>query len=175
MVWLKFPCYFMENFTMKYKRKGKKQTKRVKISPIKMSRTQKLTDKYLKRQNNLGNLKMSMVSEGHEIKTPAMGHVNQLWSRSKHNLTKGNYSKAAMFKLGALTVLASLVSPYSVGQLDKGRVGDERTGIHTFEDPNTLLKWHDPKLDIKKGKRMKREEKRLNKIFTRKYSKKKQN
>ena len=118
--------------TMKYKRKGKRQTKRVKISPIKMSRTQKLTDKYLKRQDKLGNLKLDMVSEGHQIRAPAIGDVNKLWSRSKHNLKKGNYSKATMFKLGALTVLASLVSPYSVGQLDKGRVGDERTGIHAF-------------------------------------------
>jgi len=144
--------------TMKYKRTGKRQTQRVKISPIRLSNTQKINDKYLKRQDKLGNLKMSMISEGHEIKAPSMGHVNQLWSRSKRNLTKGNYSKAAMFKLGALTVLASLVSPYSVGQLDKSRVGEERTGIHSLEDPNTLLKWHGPKLDIKKGKRIRKEQ-----------------
>ena len=65
-----------------------------------------------------------------------------------------------MFKLGALTVLASLVSPYSVGQLDKGRVGDERTGIHSLEDPNTLLKWHDKRLNIKGGPKMSRKQRR---------------
>ena len=146
--------------TMKNKKLWKKYTRRVKKSPIKMSRRHNLTNKHFKKQENLANYKQALLSKGPEIRAPVIGDVNKLWSKSKHSLLKGNYSKATMFKLGALTILASLVSPYSVGQFDKGRVGDERTGIHALEDPNTFLKWHNKELNIKGRSTMSRKQRR---------------
>ena len=104
---------------------------------------------------------LKMRQEGSRQKvTPVLGTAKELLEKAKRQMAQGKYGKASMNISLAVLIISSYNPMLPDSGLDRGRMGERRSGIHAVEDGDTLLTYNDPILFAKSNVTFNRGEKR---------------
>ena len=118
--------------------------------------------RHLQQSSILGQKQLlKMRQEGYRQKvTPVLGTAKELLKKAKRQMAQGKYGEASMNISLAVLIISSYNPMLPDSGLDRGRMGERRSGIHAVEDGDTLLTYNDPILFAKSNVTFNRGEKR---------------
>lgn len=143
------------------KTKGRKQTKKKTIrknSKIKSKRDRK----YRKTQKNRRRILQKAIThvQNKPKKLPVVGTAKEFVQKAMKNMNKGNHKKASLQLISALTILASY-NPMAEQKFDMGSISNLRTGPLGVPTANTMIKYHDPTLNMHQNNTLSKKELRF--------------
>ena len=105
--------------------------------------------RHLKREKTFGKkITERMRRKALKQPSPSLKHISRLITKAKNAARKGKSAKTATYMLTAAALMGAY-TPYAVGVMDKGALGERRSGLHSVEDPTTMVKWHSKTIQAK--------------------------
>ena len=155
---------------IKTRRRNKKFNKSIKtqrnIKTMKSKKNKKIKlQKYRKHQKkqrkNRSILKKAIQHvQNKPKKIPVMRTAKEFVQKAMKNMNKGNNKKASLQLISALTILASY-NPMAEQKFDMGSISNLRTGPVGVPTADTMLTYHDPRLNIHQNNALSKKELRF--------------
>jgi len=82
----------------------------------------------------------NFVIESSRTKGPAFSNAKKLLELRNKSIRKGEFGKAVLYDTMA-TAYFFTYNPMAPTAVERGRLGEARTGIHGPSDPDTMVKW----------------------------------